>query len=161
MSLVRRALHKVPEVHTVISKVGRPDDGTDPKIFNSPEPFVDLRPEAEWRPGKSKDDLIRDMVEAVSAIPGMEPSFSQPIRDNVLESISQVDGQIVIKVAGDDLVELRRVTEDIEREIKQVPGVYRAEIDRLGDLPQVVIDIDRDRAARLGLNVQDVQDVVE
>jgi cobalt-zinc-cadmium resistance protein CzcA len=101
------------------------------------------------------------MDRAVSAIPGMEPSFSQPIRDNVLESISQIDGQIVIKVAGDDLVELRRVTEDIEREIKQVPGVYRAEIDRLGDLPQVVIDIDRDRAARLGLNVQDVQDVVE
>jgi cobalt-zinc-cadmium resistance protein CzcA len=79
----------------------------------------------------------------------------------VLESISQIDGQIVIKVAGDDLVELRRITELVEREIKQVPGVYRAEIDRLGELPQLVIDIDRDRAARLGLNVQDIQDVIE
>src|SRR5690606_16202104 len=102
-----------------------------------------------------------EMDRAVSAIPSLEPAFSQPIRDNVLESISQIDGQIVIKVSGDDLGELKRITQGIEREIKQVPGVYRAEIDRLGDLPQLVIDIDRDRAARYGLNVGDIQDVIE
>src|SRR5471030_396687 len=103
LRMVREALHSVPEVNTVISKAGRPDDGTDPKIFNSTEIFVDFVPESKWRPGKNKDDLIREMDDAVSAIPGMEPSFSQPIRDNVLESISQVDGQIVIKLRGDDL----------------------------------------------------------
>jgi cobalt-zinc-cadmium resistance protein CzcA len=97
----------------------------------------------------------------VTVIPGLAPTFSQPIRDNVLESISQIDGQIVIKIAGDDLAELRHTAEAIEREIKQVRGVYRAEIDRLGELPQLVIDIDRDRAARYGLNVGDVQDVIE
>ena len=158
---VRKALLTVPEVRTTVSKAGQPEDGTDPKTISMAEVFVDLKPEEQWRKGLTKEKLINEMDRAVSALPGMEPSFSQPIRDNVLESISQIDGQIVIKVAGDDLVELKRVTEAIEREIKQVPGVFRAEIDRAGDLPQLVIDIDRDRAARLGLNVQDIQDVIE
>ncbi|MDB5964858.1 MAG: heavy metal efflux pump, CzcA family [Polaromonas sp.] len=158
---VRKALLTVPEVRTTVSKAGQPEDGTDPKTISMAEVFVDLKPEEQWRKGLTKAQLIDQMDKAVSAIPGMEPAFSQPIRDNVLESISQIDGQIVIKVSGDDLVEIKRLTEQIEREIKQVQGVYRAEIDRAGDLPQLVIDIDRDRAARLGLNVQDIQDVVE
>ena len=161
MRNVRAALLTVPEVRTAVSKAGQPEDGTDPKTISMAEIFVDFKPPEQWRNGVTKEQLIDQMDRAVSAIPGMEPSFSQPIRDNVLESISQIDGQIVIKVAGDDLAELRKVTESIEREIKQVKGVYRAEIDRLGELPQLVIDIDRDRAARLGLNVQDIQDVIE
>ncbi|KAB2895701.1 MAG: efflux RND transporter permease subunit, partial [Burkholderiaceae bacterium] len=158
---VRQALRTVPEVRTTISKAGQPEDGTDPKTISMAEVFVDVKPADQWRPGLTHEQLIDEMDRAVSAIPGLEPAFSQPIRDNVLESISQIDGQIVIKVSGDDLVELKRVTQSIEREIKQVPGVFRAEIDRLGDLPQLVIDIDRDRAARYGLNVGDVQDVIE
>ena len=158
---VRLALLKVPEVRTAVSKAGQPEDGTDPKTISMAEVFVDIKPEEEWRKGLTKAQLIDEMDKVVSALPGMEPTFSQPIRDNVLESISQIDGQIVIKVSGDDLGELKRITEDIEREIKQVRGVYRAEINRAGDLPQLVIDIDRDRAARLGLNVQDIQDVIE
>ena len=158
---VRLALLKIPEVRTAVSKAGQPEDGTDPKTISMAEVFVDIKPEEEWRKGLTKAQLIDEMDKVVSALPGMEPTFSQPIRDNVLESISQIDGQIVIKVSGDDLVELKRITEEIEREIKQVRGVYRAEINRAGDLPQLVIDIDRDRAARLGLNVQDIQDVIE
>ncbi|RYX93743.1 MAG: efflux RND transporter permease subunit [Comamonadaceae bacterium] len=161
MRAARMALLKVPEVRTTVSKAGQPEDGTDPKTISMGEIFVDVKPAEQWRKGLTHEQLIDEMDKAVSAIPGMEPSFSQPIRDNVLESISQIDGQIVVKVVGDDLVELRRLTETIEREVKQVQGVYRAEIDRLGDLPQLVIDIDRDRAARLGLNVQDIQDVIE
>ena len=158
---VRLALLKIPEVRTAVSKAGQPEDGTDPKTISMAEVFVDIKPEEDWRKGLTKAQLIDEMDKVVSALPGMEPTFSQPIRDNVLESISQIDGQIVIKVSGDDLVELKRITEEIEREIKQVRGVYRAEINRAGDLPQLVIDIDRDRAARLGLNVQDIQDVIE
>ena len=158
---VRQALIKIPEVKTTVSKAGQPEDGTDPKTISMAEVFVDIKPPEEWRKGLTKEHLIDEMDRAVSALPGMEPTFSQPIRDNVLESISQIDGQIVIKVAGDDLVELKQLTESIEREIKKVKGVYRAEIDRAGDMPQLLININRERAARYGLNVSDVQDVIE
>ncbi len=157
----RQALLTVPEVRTTVSKAGQPEDGTDPKTISMAEVFVDIKPQEQWRAGLTHEQLILEMERAVSAIPGLVPVFSMPIRDNVLESISQIDGQIVIKIAGDDLAELRRIAEAIEGEIRQVPGVYRAEIDRLGELPQLVIDIDRNRAARYGLNVSDVQDVIE
>ncbi len=159
--MARNALNSVPEVRTAVSKAGQPEDGTDPKTLSMAEIFVDVKPKEEWRKGLTRDQLIEEMDAKLRAIPGIDPAFSQPIRDNVLESISQIKGQIVVKVAGEDLGELRRVAEAVQREIKQVQGVQRGEIDRLGDLPQLVIDIDRDRAARLGLNVQDIQDVVE
>jgi cobalt-zinc-cadmium resistance protein CzcA len=157
----RKALLTVPEVRTAVSKAGQPEDGTDPKTISMAEVFVDIKPPEEWRKGRTKEQLIEDMERAVLEIPGLVPTFSQPIRDNVLESISQIDGQIVIKIAGDDLLLLRKTAMSIEQEIKQVEGVYRAEIDRLGELPQLVIDIDRERASRLGLNVADIQDVIE
>ncbi len=159
--MARNALNTVPEVRTAVSKAGQPEDGTDPKTLSMAEIFIDVKPQEEWRKGLTRDQLIEEMDSKLRAIPGIDPAFSQPIRDNVLESISQIKGQIVVKVSGEDLDELRRVAEAIQREIKQVQGVQRGEIDRLGDLPQLVIDIDRDRAARLGLNVQDIQDVVE
>ena len=159
--MARKALTSVPEVRTAVSKAGQPEDGTDPKTLSMAEIFIDVKPQEEWRKGLTRDQLIEQMDAKLRAIPGIDPAFSQPIRDNVLESISQIKGQIVVKVSGDDLVELRRVAEMIQREIKQVVGVQRGEIDRLGDLPQLVVDIDRDRAARVGLNVQDIQDVVE
>ncbi len=159
--MARKALLTIPEVRTAVSKAGQPEDGTDPKTLNMAEIFIDVKSQEKWRKGLTREQLIEEMHQKLSAIPGVDPAFSQPIRDNVLESISQIKGQIVVKVAGDDLVELRRITEAVQREIKQVQGVQRGEIDRLGDLPQLVIDIDRDRAARLGLNVQDIQDVIE
>ena len=161
LSLARKALLKVPEVRTTVSKAGQPEDGTDPKTISMAEVFVDVKPQEEWRKGLTREQLIDELEAQVQSIPGLQPAFSQPIRDNVLESISQIDGQIVIKLAGDDLTEMRRIAEAIELEIKQVQGVYRAEIDRLGELPQIVIEIDRARAARFGLNVGDVQDVIE
>ena len=161
LQMARNALNTVPEVRTAVSKAGQPEDGTDPKTLSMAEIFVDVKPQEQWRKGLTRDQLIEEMDAKLRAIPGIDPAFSQPIRDNVLESISQIKGQIVVKVSGEDLGELRRVAEAIQREIKQVQGVQRGEIDRLGDLPQLVIDIDRDRAARLGLNVQDIQDVVE
>jgi cobalt-zinc-cadmium resistance protein CzcA len=157
----RLQLLTVPEVRTVVSKAGQPEDGTDPKTLSMAEVFVDVKPAEEWRKGMTRDLLIEEMDEKLAVIPGVDPAFSMPIRDNVLESISQIKGQIVVKVSGDDLTELRRTTEAMQREFKQVPGVQRAEIDRLGEVPQLVIDIDRDRASRLGLNVGDVQDVIE
>ncbi len=161
LNQARKALLTVPEVRTVVSKAGQPEDGTDPKTISMAEVYVDLKPAEEWRKGLTRDELLDEMDRALSKIPGVDPAFSQPIRDNVLESISQIKGQIVLKVVGDDLGELRRITQAVQHQVKGVEGVSRAEIDRFGEQPQLAIDIDRRRAARLGLNVSDVQDVIE
>ncbi len=161
MSRIRATLRTFPEVTTVISKSGRPEDGTDPKLINMAEILVDLKPESEWPRGLSKDALLDKMNQALTDIPGIEPSFSQPIRDNVLESISQIDGQIVVKVFGEDTDTLRKSANDVLRAINPVRGVARAFVDRAGQIPQLQIEIDREKAARYGLNVADVEDVIE
>jgi cobalt-zinc-cadmium resistance protein CzcA len=158
---IRAAIRKSPEVLSVTSKAGRPEDGTDPKLINMSELLVDVKPDAEWRKGMTKTKLLAEMDAEISKIPGIEPSFSQPIRDNVLESISQIDGQIVIKVFGDDLDILKEKSLEVLKEVSTVPGVARAFVDRLGELPQIQVRVDRARAARYGLNVGDVQDVIE
>ncbi|HYV31474.1 MAG TPA: efflux RND transporter permease subunit, partial [Candidatus Binatia bacterium] len=105
---MRQLLHTVPEVKTVVSKAGRPEDGTDPKPINMLECFVDLKPVEQWRRGVTKEQILEEMDQALDALPGLETSFSQPIRDNVLESISQIDGQIVIKVFGEEAATLQQ-----------------------------------------------------
>ena len=159
---VRALLRTIPEVNTVISKTGRPEDGTDPKLISMAELLVDLKPESQWRKGVTKRQLLDQMDRLLDEnLPGLDTSFSQPIRDNVLESISQIDGQIVVKVAGDDLGVLKEQGRKVLGAIHDVPGVMRAFIDRDGELPQVMIEIDRERAARYGLNVADIDDVIE
>jgi heavy metal efflux system protein len=154
-------LREVPEVDHVMFKAGRPDDGTDPKLINSAEVFVSLKPEAQWRAGESKDSLVRAMDSKVRTLPGLDPSFDAPIRDNVLESISQVDGQIVVKIFGDNLETLNQQAHRVLALIRKVPGVAESAIDREGALPQYLLEVDRAAAARYGLNVADVQDVIE
>jgi cobalt-zinc-cadmium resistance protein CzcA len=161
LARIRSVLRRFPEVRMVMSKAGRPEDGTDPKMINMAELLVDVKPQGEWPSRVSKDRLIDQMNTELQKIPGIEPSFSQPIRDNVLESISQIDGQIVIKVFGDDMDRLRRAADDVLRAILPVRGVARAFVDRGGQVPQLQIEIDRGRAARYGLNVADVEDVIE
>ena len=158
---LQTALHRVPEVNLVIVKAGRPEDGTDPKPINMIEAFVDLKPEAQWRHGVTRAKIMEELNKSVDAFPGLDVAFSQPIRDNVLESISQIDGQIVIKVFGEDPATLRAKTEALLHEVSSVPGVARSFIDRGGQVPQSLIEIDRERAARYGLNVADVEDVIE
>lgn len=161
MAKERELLGQFPEVRSVISKAGRPEDGTDPKPINMTETFVDLKPPEQWRKGMDREKLIEQMDNALDAIPGIEPSFSMPIRDNVLESISQIDGQIVIKVFGENGDVLRQQTLKILDTITPIQGVARAFIDRYGVVPQLQIEIDRAKAARYGLNVADIQDVIE
>jgi len=145
----------------VISQTGRPEDGTDPKTLNMAEFYVDLKPPSQWPRGVSREGLAAQMEEAIGRVPGFDPAISQPIRDNVLESISQIDGQIVIKVFGDDPATLREKAADVLRITSSVPGVSRAFIDRGGQVPQLQIEVDRARSARYGLNVADVEDVIE
>jgi len=158
---VRTVVRRFPEVTQVISQAGRPEDGTDPKPINMCEFFVDLKPPSEWTRKISREELAAQMEDAINEIPGLEPAFSQPIRDNVLESISQIDGQIVVKVFGDDAATLRSTVNEVLRAVSHVRGVSRAFIDRAGEIPQLQIEVDRARAARHGLNVADVEDVIE
>ena len=158
---IRRIILKTPEVNSVISKAGRPEDGTDPKLINMAEFLVDLKPESDWKRGLTKRQVMDEMEKGLLALPAIKPSFSQPIRDNILESISQIDGQIVIKVFGEDIPTLRMVSEQVLAQVAEVPGVTRALIDRVGELPNYLVEIDRARAARYGLNVADIQDLIE
>jgi cobalt-zinc-cadmium resistance protein CzcA len=158
---LRRVVAGFPEVNAVVSKGGRPEDGTDPKNINMTEMLVDLKPESEWRKGMTKEKLVREMEDKLNDLPGIEPTFSQPVRDQILESISQIDGQIVVKLFGDDLPTLRANAGQLLERINTVPGVVRAFIDRDGELPQFRLEIDRAAAARYGLNVGDIQDVIE
>jgi heavy metal efflux system protein len=158
---VREILRSHEVVRSVTSKSGRPEDGTDPKPINMAEFFVDLKPPEEWPKGLTREKLIEELDRQLDELPGIEPSFSQPIRDNVLESISQIDGQIVIKVFGADGDTLRDQALKVLNSISSVRGVGRAFIDRYGQVPQLQIEIDRARAARYGLKVADIQDVIE
>jgi cobalt-zinc-cadmium resistance protein CzcA len=158
---VKTALRKFPEVKSVIAQAGRPEDGTDPKPINMVEVFVDVEPPETWKRGLSKEQVIAEMETALDQIPGVKPTFTQPIRDQVLESISQIDGQIVIKLFGEDGLVLRDKVNQVLHEISDVRGVARAFVDRAGVVPQLNIDIDRPKAARYGLNVNDIDDVIE
>jgi heavy metal efflux system protein len=161
MVRIRDALKDIPEIKTIVYKAGRPEDGTDPKLISMAEILVDLKPEPEWTRHVTKRDVMLEMSRDLSRIPGIQPSFSQPIRDNILESISQIDGQIVVKIFGDDLDQLRDRAGKVLTAISDVPGVATAMIDRQGELPQTLIEIDRAQAARYGLNVADIEDVIE
>ncbi|HEX9395733.1 MAG TPA: CusA/CzcA family heavy metal efflux RND transporter [Burkholderiales bacterium] len=158
---VRLALLKSPEVVTVISKAGRPEDGTDPKPINMSEYLVELKPESEWRHGVTRAHLFAELERNIHQSTGLDPRFSMPVRDNVLESISQIKGQIIVKIFGDDMEVLQRLATTALREFQTVPGVADAFIDRFGEQPQVQVRIDRARAARYGINVQDIQDMIE
>jgi cobalt-zinc-cadmium resistance protein CzcA len=161
MFRIRGALKDIPEINSIVYKAGRPEDGTDPKLVSMAEILVDVKPENEWTRKITKKQLMAEMEAAMDTLPGVQASFSQPIRDNILESISQIDGQIVIKVFGDDLGVLRDTGRQILGAISGVQGVARAMIDRQGELPQQLIEIDRAQAARYGLNIGDIEDVIE
>jgi heavy metal efflux system protein len=158
---IRAIIRRFPEVNSVISKAGRPEDGTDPKAINMAEFLVDLKPASAWTRKITKELLITEIERSLNHIPGIEPSFSQPIRDNILESISQIDGQIVVKVFGPETAAVQSKAGEILKAISGVPGISRSFIDRVGEIPQLQIEIDRQRAARYGLNVSDIQDVIE
>ncbi len=158
---VRAILRQFPEVKNVVSKAGRPEDGTDPKQINMAEIFVDLYPPDQWKRKITKDELLTQFQDSLQKVPGYEPSFSQPIRDNILESISQIDGQVVVKVFGDDIDQLKTKSREVLDTVLKVPGVARAFIDRDGEVPQLQIAIDRERASRYDLNVADVESVIQ
>jgi cobalt-zinc-cadmium resistance protein CzcA len=150
-----------PEVRSVMSQLGGPEDGTDPAPANNLEYFVDLKPREEWPAGMTGEQLVADMRARLEQVPGVEYNFSQPIKDNIEENISGINGQVAIKIFGDDLDALRKAAADVKRTLEDVPGVADLAVVHAAELPQVHIVVDRETIARYGINVGDVEDVIE
>ena len=121
---MRRLVKGFPEVETVITQHGRPDDGTDPDGFSNVEFFVPLKPADKWRKGLSKEQLIAEMGEALrKGFPGTTFGFSQYIQDNVQEAASGIDAENAIKITGPDLDTLRKIAVEIRGVLEKVPGI--------------------------------------
>ena len=159
----RVVLASFPEVTEVTSQVGRPDDGTDTAGFFNTEYFVDLKPKNQWRPvfHQDKDALIAAMDRELSKMPGILWNFSQPIADNMEEAVSGVKGELAIKLYGNDLQVLEDKGDEIVNIMKKVRGVEDLGLFRVLGQPNLNISIDRQAAARYGINVTDIQDAVE
>src|SRR5258708_1257299 len=159
----RLILASFPEVNQVVSQVGRPDDGTDTTGFFNTEYFVDLKPKEHWRPifGEDKDKLIGAMDRELSKSPGVLWNFSQPIEDNMEEAVSGVKGELAIKMYGDDLKVLEEKGDEVVDIMRHIRGIEDLGLFRVLGQPNLNITIDRQRAARYGISVADVQDAVE
>jgi cobalt-zinc-cadmium resistance protein CzcA len=157
----RLALLKFPEVRDVLTEQGHPEDGTDDEAPNQAETFVMMKPQADWKTGRSKEQVVEAMRAELEKRPGVLYNFSQPIKDRVEESISGIRGQVVVKVYGEDLNLMHEKLEEVRRILTQTRGARDVEIYRAGTAQHVVADIDREAIARYGLQVQDVEDVVE
>ncbi|TLY27259.1 MAG: efflux RND transporter permease subunit [Nitrospirae bacterium] len=160
-SEIRRLFRDSPEVTTVVSQLGRPDDGTDPTSFFNAEFLANLKPEKEWRPRLSKAALIEEIEGRLKEIPGIIFNFSQVIQDNVEEAMSGVKGENSIKLFGTDLKTMEVKASEIERVMQQIKGVKDLGILRLVGQPNLLIQVDREASARYGLRVADVNAVVQ
>jgi len=159
---MRVLMSKYPEVQSVISQHGRPDDGTDATGFFNAEFFVPLKPFDSWPSGMDKAKLTQDMTHALEQnFPGVDFNFSQYIQDNVEEAASGVKGENSVKIFGNDLETLEKTANSIAAVLAKVPGITDLAVLRSLGQPTIRIDVDRVRAARYGLAPGDVNAVVQ
>ena len=159
---IRRIIAAHPEVAMVTSQTGRNDAGTDPYGPNRNEFLVALKPYDTWPRGTTKATLVEQLSrELESRIPGAFFSFTQPIIDNVTESVTGSAADLAVIFRGPDLARLRELAERTLALVRQVPGAADTGIEQEPEQPQVRIAISRQAVARYGINVQDVQDVIE
>jgi cobalt-zinc-cadmium resistance protein CzcA len=159
---MREILLRHPEVITVVSQHGRPDNGSDASPFSNVELFVPLKPLDEWPAGLTKDKLTAQLQqEFTDALPGTEFNFSQYIQDNVEEALSGVKGANSVKIIGPNLHVLEDLAVKVRDEMAQVQGVTDLGIFRVLGQPNLNIRIDRARAARYGLNTGDINSTIQ
>jgi cobalt-zinc-cadmium resistance protein CzcA len=159
----RLVMASFPEVTQVVSQTGRPDDGTDTTGFFDTEYFVDLKPMNQWRPvfHQKKDLLIGAMDEQLQKFPGVIWNYSQPISDNMEEAVSGVKGELAVKLYGSDLRTLEQTADLIQAQMATVKGIEDLGIFRIIGQPNLNYAVDRDAAARWGINVSDIQDAIQ
>jgi len=154
-----RMIKSVPEVASVYGKAGRAETATDPAPLEMFETTIQFKPRNEWRAGMTPDKLVEELDRAVH-VPGLANVWVPPIRNRIDMLATGIKSPVGVKVAGADLVEIDRVTGEIERVLKTVPGVSSALAERLTGGRYVDVDIRRDAAARYGLNIADVQSII-
>jgi Cu(I)/Ag(I) efflux system membrane protein CusA/SilA len=154
-----RLIKTVPEVLTVFGKAGRAESATDPAPLEMFETTIQFKPREQWRAGMTPDKLIEELDRVVK-VPGLSNIWVPPIRNRIDMLATGIKSPVGVKVAGASLQEIDRLTGEIERAVKQVPGVSSALAERLNGGRYIDIRIDRDAAARYGLNIADVQSVV-
>jgi cobalt-zinc-cadmium resistance protein CzcA len=159
---LRQILRSRPEMITVVSQHGRPDDGSDAAGFNNAEFFAPLKPESQWPRGMTKETLTTALqTQFAVEFPGVSLNFSQYIQDNVEEGLSGVKGANAIKIIGRDLATLEQLAAQVLGLMDQVPGVTDLGIFRVLGQPNLNITVDREQAARYGLNAGDVNSVIQ
>ena len=159
---IRRILLSHPEVITVVSQHGRPDNGSDATGFFNAEFFVPLKPFEKWEAGRTKEDLVKDLqTEFGKEFTGIDFNFSQYIQDNVEEALSGVKGANSIKIIGPDLAKLEELAVQVKHVMEDVQGVTDLGIFRVLGQPNLNIKVDREKAARYGLNAGDVNTFVQ
>ncbi|HKS26535.1 MAG TPA: efflux RND transporter permease subunit [Pyrinomonadaceae bacterium] len=157
-----RVLRTFPEVTKVVSKTGRAEVATDPMGVEVSDVYVELKPPSEWTSAHSREELIEKMQKALDDhVPGAAFSFSQPIELRVAELIAGVRSDVAIKLFGDDLETLKKTADQIGAAVSKVPGAEDVKVEATTGLPQLQIKIDREAVARYGINVEDVNDLVE
>ena len=159
---LRAATREFPEVSYIVTQLGRNDDGTDPWTPSHIEASVGLNPYSTWPSGETKQDLDPPHERAVSrAARDSSIGFSQPMIDGVYDKIAGAHSQLVVKVYGDNLDELRRIAGEIVDVLNATRGAADVAIDQEPPLPQVIVQIDREATARYGINVSDISDLIQ
>ena len=154
-------LNKVPEVERVFARTGTAEIASDPMPPNISDSYVMLKPKDQWPdPGKSRETLIAELQQAAATLPGSNYELSQPIQLRFNELISGVRSDVAVKVFGDDMDVLNATAAQITAAMQKVNGASEVKVEQTTGLPVLTINIDRDKAARYGLNVGDVQDTI-
>lgn len=156
-----RLVMQVPGVKSAVSGVGRGESPADPQGPNESTPIVSLKPRSEWPSGWNQDDIQDAMREKLKALPGVQIVMAQPISDRVDEMVTGVRSDIAVKVFGDDLDQLKKVAGQIGKVAQSLQGAQDLRIERVSGQQYLSIEIDRQAIARLGLNVSDVNDLLE
>ena len=154
-----RLIRTVPEVARVFGKAGRAETATDPAPLEMFETTIQLKPRDQWRPGMTPEKLVEEL-DAIVKVPGLANIWVPPIRNRIDMLATGIKSPVGVKVGGTSLEEVDRIAAEVERVVRQVPGVSSALAERLSGGRYVDVRIDRDRAARYGLNIADVQSVV-
>jgi heavy metal efflux system protein len=160
-ALLRKELQKFPEVNGVLSQVGRSNDGTDPSGFYYVQMQVNLKHKDDWERNLSMDDLVREMDDSLSKYQGIGYNYSQPIIDNVAESVAGINASNAVKIYGDDLEKLDEIANKVLKQIENIEGIKDVGILRNLGQPEVSVILDREKMAAYGVRVADAQAVLE